>query len=80
MSIEGKIKDAAGFAKEELFERGDSPKSRKRTEESRNLRNESRIEEGEAPKKVNVRSRQIPPENFSIARFGKGFCLQLNPL
>ena len=50
MSIEGQIKEAAGFVKEELYEHGKSPESQKKAEEGRDLRNEGRIEDGKAPK------------------------------
>ncbi len=50
MSMEGKIKEAAGYVKEELNEHGTSPEAKKRAEEGRALRNEGRIEDGEAPK------------------------------
>lgn len=50
MSIEGKVKEAAGYVKEEIFEHGDSPEAKKRAQEGRDLRNEGRIEDGEAPK------------------------------
>lgn len=50
MSIEGKIKEAAGYAKEEIFEDGDSPEARRKAQEGRDLRNEGRVEDGKAPK------------------------------
>jgi hypothetical protein len=50
MSIEGKAKEAAGFIKEEMYEHGDSRKSKQKAQEGRNLRNEGRIEQGKAPK------------------------------
>lgn len=50
MSIEGKIKEAAGYVKEEINEHGKSPEAQKRAEEGRDLRNEGRIEDGKAPK------------------------------
>ncbi len=50
MTVKGKLKEAAGFVKEELYEHGDSPEARKKAEEGRNLRNEGRIEDGKAPK------------------------------
>jgi hypothetical protein len=50
MSIEGKIKEAAGFVKEELYEHGKSPESQEKAQEGRDLRNEGRIEDGETPK------------------------------
>jgi hypothetical protein len=50
MSIEGKLKEAAGYVKEELYEHGKSPESKEKAQEGRELRNEGRIEDGEAPK------------------------------
>jgi hypothetical protein len=50
VSVEGKIKEAAGFVKEELNEHGKSPESQERAQEGRDLRNEGRIEDGKAPK------------------------------
>ena len=50
MSVKGRIKEAAGTAKEEAFEHGKSASSRKKAREGRNLRNEGRIEDGKAPK------------------------------
>jgi hypothetical protein len=50
MSVKGKIKEAAGFAKEEAYEHGKSPDSRKKAQEGRNLSNEGRAEDGKAPK------------------------------
>lgn len=50
MSVEGKIKEAAGYVKEEAFEHGTSPESKERAQEGRDLRNEGRIEDGKAPK------------------------------
>lgn len=50
MSIEGKIKEAAGYVKEEINEHGKSPEAQTRAEEGRDLRNEGRIEDGKAPK------------------------------
>jgi hypothetical protein len=50
MSIEGKIKEAAGFVKEEIYEHGTSPESKAKAQEGRDLRNEGRVEDGEAPK------------------------------
>ena len=42
MSVEGKLKEAAGYVKEELNEHGKSPESQKKAEEGRDLRNEGR--------------------------------------
>jgi hypothetical protein len=50
MSITGKIKEAAGFVKEEIHEHGKSPEAQKKAQEGRDLRNEGRVEDGEAPK------------------------------
>ncbi|PJI89943.1 hypothetical protein DAH55_16240 [Sphingomonas koreensis] len=50
MSVEGKLKEAAGFVKEELNEHGESPEAQKRAQEGRDLRNEGRIEDGKPPK------------------------------
>ncbi len=50
MSVEGKLKEAAGYVKEELFEHGDSPESQRKAQEGRDLRNEGRIEDGKPPK------------------------------
>jgi len=50
MSVEGKLKEAAGFVKEELNEDGKSPEAQKRAQEGRDLRNEGRIEDGKPPK------------------------------
>lgn len=50
MSVKGKIKEAAGYVEEELYEHGTSPESKKKAQEGRNLRNEGRIEDGKAPK------------------------------
>jgi len=49
MSVEGKIKEAAGYVKEELNEHGKSPESQRKAEEGRDLRNEGRVEDGKAP-------------------------------
>ena len=50
MSVKGKIKETAGFIKEEAYEHGDSAQSRMKAQEGRNLRNEGRMEDGKAPK------------------------------
>ena len=50
MSVEGKIKEAAGYLKEETFEHRKSPASQKKAQEGRDLRNEGRVEDGKAPK------------------------------
>jgi len=50
MSIKGKIKETAGYIKEEANEHGTSAESQKKAQEGRNLRNEGRVEDGKAPK------------------------------
>jgi len=50
MSVKGHIKEAAGYAKEEMNEHGKSAKSQQKAQEGRELRNEGRIEDGKAPK------------------------------
>jgi uncharacterized protein YjbJ (UPF0337 family) len=50
MTIKGKIKEATGFVKEELYEHGKTSDSQKKAQEGRNLRNEGRIEDGKNPK------------------------------
>lgn len=50
MTITGKAKEAAGFVKEELYEHGNTPESKKKAQEGRELRNEGRVEDGKAPK------------------------------
>ena len=50
MSVEGKLKEGAGFVKEELHEHGKSPESKEKAQEGRDLRNEGRIEDGKPPK------------------------------
>lgn len=50
MSVEGKIKEAAGYVKEEAYEYGKSPESQKKAQEGRDLRNEGRVDDGKAPK------------------------------
>lgn len=47
MSIKGKAKEAAGFVKEET---GEKLKDNKMAAEGRELRNEGRVSDGEAPK------------------------------
>ncbi|WEK47941.1 MAG: hypothetical protein P0Y56_06495 [Candidatus Andeanibacterium colombiense] len=54
MSVEGKLKEAAGYVKEELNEHGKSPEAQKKAEEGRDLRNEGRVEDGKAPKTTDV--------------------------
>ena len=56
MSVEGKIKEAAGYVKEEANEHGTSPESQRKAQEGRDLRNEGRIEDGKAPKTAPVGS------------------------
>jgi hypothetical protein len=50
MSVQGKIKEAAGYVKEEANEHGKSAESQRKAQEGRDLRNEGRIEDGKAPK------------------------------
>lgn len=50
MSVKGKLKEAAGFIEEELYEHGTSAESNKKAAEGRALRNEGRLEDGKAPK------------------------------
>lgn len=50
MSIEGKIKEGAGFVKEELNEHGKDAESKQKAQEGRDLRNEGRVEDGKARK------------------------------
>lgn len=58
MTVAGKTKEAAGFVKEELYEKvaknSDNPQTKANAEakaqEGRDLRNEGRVEDGKAPK------------------------------
>ncbi len=50
MSVKGRVKEAAGFVKEEAFEHGKSAESQEKAKEGRELRNEGRVEDGKAPK------------------------------
>jgi hypothetical protein len=50
MSVEGKIKEGAGYIKEEMNEHGKDPKSQRKAQEGRDLRNEGRMEDGKPPK------------------------------
>lgn len=50
MSVEGKVKEAAGFVKEEFYEHGKTPEDKQKAQEGRDLRNEGRVEDGKAPK------------------------------
>ena len=50
MTAKGKLKEAAGFIEEELYEHGDSIESKRKAAEGRALRNEGRLEDGKAPK------------------------------
>jgi hypothetical protein len=50
MSVTGKVKEAAGYVKEEANEHGKSPESQRKAQEGRDLRNEGRIEDGKSPK------------------------------
>lgn len=49
MTIKGEMKEAAGYIKEEMHEHGDSPESKAKAQEGRDLRNEGRMEDGKAP-------------------------------
>ena len=53
MSIKGEIKEAAGYAKEELYEHGKSAESQRKAQEGRDMRNEGRVEDGKAPMSQN---------------------------
>ena len=50
MSVEGKLKEAAGYIKEEANEHDNTPEGKRKAQEGRDLRNEGRIEDGKAPK------------------------------
>jgi hypothetical protein len=50
MSVTGKVKEAAGYVKEEANEHGKSPEIQRKAQEGRDLRNEGRVEDGKAPK------------------------------
>ncbi|SFP09049.1 hypothetical protein SAMN05216330_105568 [Bradyrhizobium sp. Ghvi] len=50
MSVEGKIKEGAGYIKEEMNEHGKDAKSQRKAQEGRDLRNEGRMEDGKPPK------------------------------
>ena len=50
MSVEGKIKEGAGYIKEEMNEHGKSAESQAKAQEGRDLRNEGRAEDGKPPK------------------------------
>lgn len=50
MSVEGKVKEVAGFVKEEAYEHAKSAESQQKAQEGRDLRNEGRMEDGKAPK------------------------------
>ena len=50
MSVKSKIKEAAGFIKEELYEHGSSSESKKKAQAGRDLRNEGLRESGEPVK------------------------------
>lgn len=56
MSVEGKLKEAAGYVKEELNEHGKSAHAKEKAQEGRDLRNEGRIEDGKPPKTTPVGS------------------------
>jgi hypothetical protein len=46
MSVEGKIKEGAGYIKEEMNEHKNDPKSQKKAQDGRDMRNEGRVEDG----------------------------------
>ena len=50
MSVKGAIKEAAGYIKEEAYEHGTTPESKRKAQEGRDLRNEGRMESGKLPK------------------------------
>jgi hypothetical protein len=50
MGIKGELKEAAGYIKEEAYEHGKTPESKKKAQEGRDLRNEGRVEDGKSPK------------------------------
>ena len=50
MSVEGKVKEGAGYIKEEMNEHKKDPESQRKAQEGRDLRNEGRMEDGKAPK------------------------------
>lgn len=50
MSVEGRVKEAACFVKEELNALGKSPESQKKAQQGRDLRNEGRVADGKEPK------------------------------
>ncbi|WP_164938342.1 hypothetical protein [Bradyrhizobium guangdongense] len=50
MSVEGKIKEGAGYIKEEMNEHGKDAASQRKAQEGRDLRNEGRMEDGKPPK------------------------------
>jgi hypothetical protein len=50
MSVQGELKEGAGFIKEEMNEHGTSPESKAKAQQGRDLCNEARIEDGKAPK------------------------------
>ena len=50
MGVEGQLKEAAGYVKEELNEHDNSPEGQRKAQEGRDLRNEGRVEDGKAPK------------------------------
>src|SRR3546814_19024323 len=49
MSIEGKAKEAAGYVKEELNEKGDSPEAKRRAQDGRDLRTAGRVHDCKPP-------------------------------
>jgi hypothetical protein len=66
MSVKGEIKQGAGLVKEELNEHGKSPKSQRKAQEGRNLRNEG----GSKTARHQRRPNPVPaiPRNSGIIR------------
>lgn len=56
MSIECKVREAAGYGMEELNGHCNTPEAHKQAREGRNLRNEVRVEDGKAPRTTPVGS------------------------
>ena len=61
MSVKGEIKEGAAFVKEAMHEHGKSPESQRKAREGRNLRNEGRVEDGNAPKRTSLK--RTTPKN-----------------
>ena len=75
MSVKGQIKEAAGFVKEEAYEHGKDPESKKKAQEGRDLRNEGRIEDGKEPKTTKPGHRPVAFERASGALTVRRFFL-----